>query len=164
MLTALTEREIKFVDAYTGVAAGNGARAAEMAGYSSKGAKVQAVRLLRRDNVREAVANRIEQIKALEAEKANSLAKVEQAVSTAEAFVERGKIADAVERREILSVVLRSAAEETVDRIRSVDVLNKMDGVYIQKHEHGGPGGGPINHHVRISVVTPTRAQLPAGA
>jgi phage terminase small subunit len=55
MIEQLSERERRFVHAYCGEAAGNGAKAAVLAGYSPNGAKVTANRLLTRHNVRDAV-------------------------------------------------------------------------------------------------------------
>lgn len=110
-LTKLTEKERRFVLAYLGEAAGNGQKAAEMAGYAKgKGAAVTASRLLRKASVKATLAN-------------------------AHAKVALVGIADAAERREILSNILRSAGSNELARINAANVLNKMDGIYVQKHK-----------------------------
>jgi phage terminase small subunit len=54
----VTEKERRFVEAYMGAAAGNAAKAAELAGYSPKSARHQASRLLTKRNVQDAIAER----------------------------------------------------------------------------------------------------------
>lgn len=44
-------------------------------------------------------------------------------------------IMDAVERKEWLTMVIKNAMEETKDKLKAVDLLNKMDGTYITKVE-----------------------------
>lgn len=108
----LTERERLFVDAYMGPAAGNGTEAARLAGYkgSAKVQQVQASRLLSKAIVQTAIAERRQ-------------------------VLESQSIADAKERREVLTTILRAAGEEPNARIRAIDVANKMDGIYIERHE-----------------------------
>ena len=54
------------------------------------------------------------------------------------------KIMDAAERRELLTQFARD--EETVkpDRLKAMDLLNKMDGVYINKTQVSGADGAPL--------------------
>src|SRR5688572_16307968 len=89
----LSERERRFVHAYVGEAAGNGAKAAIIAGYSPNGAKVTANRLLTRINVRDAVQafqQQVAKASALTAEQwhaevdAIALAPIAKTVTTAE--------------------------------------------------------------------------------
>lgn len=49
-----------------------------------------------------------------------------------------GTIANATERRELLTQFAR-AKDAPLAAIRAVDVLNKMDGAYIEQHEHRFP-------------------------
>ena len=93
MIEQLSERERRFVHAYCGEAAGNGAKAAVLAGYSPNGAKVTANRLLTRHNVRDAVQafqHQVVTASALSSEQwhaevdAIALAPIAKAVSTAE--------------------------------------------------------------------------------
>ena len=44
-------------------------------------------------------------------------------------------IMDATERKEWLTKIVKSAMEETKDKLKAVDLLNKMDGTYITKVE-----------------------------
>jgi phage terminase small subunit len=117
----LSERERLFVEAYMGPASGNGTAAAGLAGYkgNQKVLGVQATRLLAKASVQLAIADR-------------------------RAALESVSIADAKERREVLTTILRSGEADPNARIRAIDVANKMDGVYIEKHEHGGVGGAPM--------------------
>lgn len=100
-----------------GKAAGNATKAAELAGYSVRTAAQAASRLLRKVQISAAIETR-----------RNSLASL--------------TIADAKERREILTQLARSAETDSTARIRAIDVANKMDGIYIEKHEvkHEIPG------------------------
>lgn len=115
----LTERERRFVEAFVGEAAGNGAKAACLAGYAKGSAKVTASKLLTKANVRAALTNLQEK-------------------------AARASIADAVERDEILSKLLRSDAANPLVRIKAISELNKCHGRHVTKHEHSGPGGTPI--------------------
>ena len=53
-------------------------------------------------------------------------------------------IADAFERRVKLTAILRNPDNSTSDIIKAVDVLNKMDGLYINKNELRGANGEPV--------------------
>ncbi len=116
----LSERERRFVDALTGRCAGNATQAATVAGYSPKSARRIGTRLSSRVHIQAAVRARRD-------------------------VLSNRSIADATERREILTSLARNTfAEETISRIRAIDVLNRMDCLYIQKHQHAGADGGPI--------------------
>ena len=54
------------------------------------------------------------------------------------------KIMNAAERRETLSEIARNKEESPQDRIRAIDTMNKMDGLYIQKTQLSGSDGGPL--------------------
>lgn len=113
----LSERERRFVAAYCGEATGNATRAAELAGFSPRSARFQGSKLATRRNIRAAI----------------------------EAYrkkLERPSIADATERREILSDMLRSAKVAAKDRRGAADILNKMDGLYVKKLAN--PDGSPL--------------------
>ena len=101
---------------------GNATEAYKAAGYkvrSDNAARVNASRLLTNANVQEAIA-------ALRAK------------------MESEKIMDAKERRETLTAIARSRAEDSQDRIRAIDTMNKMDGLYINKTQLSGADGGPL--------------------
>lgn len=54
------------------------------------------------------------------------------------------KIMDAKERRETLTRFARDEETPKQDRLKAMDLLNKMDGVYIAKTQITGAGGGPL--------------------
>ena len=111
----LTERERRFVDAYIGEAAGNGARAAILAGYARGSAKVTASRLLTRANVR---------------------VSLEQKRTVAAVVAEVSAIATLTERRTILATLMRDDMVKASSRIRAIDVDNKIEHVYVEHHHH----------------------------
>lgn len=54
------------------------------------------------------------------------------------------KIMDAAERRELLTQFARDEETAKPDRLKAMDLLNKMDGVYINKTQVSGTDGGPL--------------------
>ena len=54
------------------------------------------------------------------------------------------KIMDAAERRELLTQFARDDETGKTDRLRAVDLLNKMDGIYINKTQVRGVDGAPL--------------------
>ena len=54
------------------------------------------------------------------------------------------KIMDAAERRELLTQFARDEETGKADRLKAMDLLNKMDGVYINKTQVSGVDGAPI--------------------
>lgn len=110
----LTGKQQKFIAEY--LVDGDGANAARRAGYASSSAKVTACELLKRADIQQALT-------------------AEKALIPNRGLTETyGTIADVRERREILSRHLRAATSE-VAAAKVADVLNRMDGIYIQKHE-----------------------------
>ena len=108
-LPSITPKQARFVAEYLKDL--NASQAAIRAGYTQHRADQAGYQLLRNTEIQRAI---VEQRQTLEAE----------------------SIADAKERREILSTIMRSAEAAPVDRTRAIDVANKMDGVYVEKHEH----------------------------
>jgi hypothetical protein len=123
----LNPRQEAFCLAYART--GNATASATEAGYSSKTAAVQAVALLRNPKVSERLAELTLEISSR-------------------------KIADARERQEILSGILRGEGEAPVvtkdgvrlaapawpDRLKAIDLLNKMQGSYTEQgksEDHG---------------------------
>lgn len=115
----LTVKKQAFVRLFVTEAAGNGAQAAERAGWAKSGARVVACRLLKEPAIQAAITALREEI----------------------ARLPDPAIADAAERRKILSGIARAGSNKkfAVPAIKAMDVLNKMDGLYVQKHEHAGP-------------------------
>lgn len=104
----LTAKEQRFIREFR--IDGDGANAARRAGYAPKSAKVTACRLLKKPAIAQAIANQ-------EAEKANQ------------------NIADAQERREFLTTMQRDPTAHPIARLKAADILNKMDGQYLQRVE-----------------------------
>lgn len=104
------------------VKSGNATEAYKAAGYkvrSDKVASVAAARLLGNVCIQETIA------------------KLRDKLSSE-------KIMDARERREVLTRFARDDETSKQDRLKAMDLLNKMDGVYITKTQITGAGGGPL--------------------
>lgn len=104
------------------VQSGNGTEAYKKAGYkvkSDNAAAVGAAKLLRK-------------------------AKVQQRIAELRNEMDSHKIMDAAERRELLTRFARDEDTGKTDRLRAMDLLNKMDGVYINKTQISGVDGAPI--------------------
>ena len=104
------------------VQSGNGTEAYKKAGYkvkSDNAAAVGAAKLLRK-------------------------AKVQQRIAELRREMDSRKIMDAAERRELLTRFARDEDTGKTDRLRAMDLLNKMDGVYINKTQISGIDGAPI--------------------
>ena len=104
------------------VRCGSNAEAYKRAGYkvkSDKTAAVCATKLLKKDNIKARIAE-------LRKEFASS------------------KIMDAAERRELLTQFARDEETGRADRLRAIDLLNKMDGIYITKAQVSGADGAPL--------------------
>ncbi|MFC2638786.1 MAG: terminase small subunit [Mitsuokella sp.] len=104
------------------VQSGNGTEAYKKAGYkvkSDNAAAVGAAKLLRK-------------------------AKVQQRIAELRSEMDSHKIMDAAERRELLTRFARDEDTGKTDRLRAMDLLNKMDGVYINKTQISGIDGAPI--------------------
>lgn len=153
-----TVKQQKFIDAYEG----NATKAAKDAGYSEKTAYSQGQRLLKNVEILQAILNRQQ----------------EERKST---------IADRQERGEVLSGILRnnraiqlekpvqgcdSANNEengdhlfvvldsvNKDVIKSIDTLNKMDGLYVQRHQVTGKDGEPLVTNVIVYLPDNKRAK-----
>lgn len=104
----LTEREGRFVEAF--VAGGVGTKSVIAAGYSKAGANVQAIRLLSRPRVQQAIAAR-------------------RAEASAQAEV------DAVWIRKQLKQEALAPESPAAARVKSLELLGKLDGLFIEKVE-----------------------------
>lgn len=104
------------------VQSGNGTEAYKKAGYkvkSDNAAAVGAAKLLRK-------------------------AKVQQRIAELRRELDSHKIMDAAERRELLTQFARDEETAKTDRLKAMDLLNKMDGVYINKTQVSGADGAPL--------------------
>jgi phage terminase small subunit len=111
MAEKLNMRQRKFAEYYA--QSGNTVQSAINAGYSENYANTNACKLLENDRV-------IEYIKELSDR------------------AQQERIINATERQAILSDIAKSKDEETSDRIRAIDTLNKMTGEYLNKVEVSG--------------------------
>ena len=62
---------------------------------------------------------------------------MQSAIDERRGILKAASIADAKERRELLTTHARST-DNPFAAIRAIDTLNKMDGVYIERHQHEG--------------------------
>ena len=107
----LNARQKSFCEFY--VASGNATESAIKAGYSEKTARSIGQRLLTNVDIKK-------HIKELQ-EKAKT-----------------SRIMTAIERREFLTEVIKNGNEKVQDRLKALDILNKMDGEYIEKMQLSG--------------------------
>ena len=107
----LNARQKSFCEYY--VASGNATDAAIKAGYSEKYAGVNADKLLKNTNIQKYIEELQEKAKG-------------------------NRIMTAIERREFLTKMILKEETKDTDRLKAVDILNKMDGAYTQKVEVNG--------------------------
>ena len=112
VVSALSERERRFVECYMGAAAGNATKAARLAGYSSKTARKQGSRLLTKGHIRAAI---------------DQTAQTDPAVLTRE------------ERQRFWSDVTLGrgayAKAPLHDRLKASELLGKSQADFVDRHE-----------------------------
>ena len=101
----LIPREQAFVDHFFGKAGANATKAAILAGYSTKSARNQASRMMTKRNIQQALSDRLERRVVLD-------------------------IIDAAQRDRLLSSFAIDERLPVKERIRAIDVLNKVEGRY----------------------------------
>lgn len=111
MKEKLNIRQKKFAEFYA--QSGNAADSAIQAGYSEKFAGQNADKLLKNTNILEYIKELTEKLK-------------------------DERILSAKDRQMLLSDIANDKTEETSDRIRAIDTLNKMTGEYLNKVEVSG--------------------------
>lgn len=104
----LTEKQRRFIQAYMGKAQGNATEAARIAGY--KKPMQQGSRLL-------------------------TFVEVKKEIEARQVSSERRAILTREDRQELLSEIATTGGKDLGSRIKAMDVLNKMDGIYVQRHE-----------------------------
>lgn len=115
----LNARQKSFCEYY--VASGNATDAAIKAGYKEKYAGVNADKLLKNTNIQKYIEELQEKAKG-------------------------NRIMTAIERREFLTSMIKDGAVKDTDRLKALDILNKMDGEYTQKVEvNGNINSNPFN-------------------
>jgi len=69
---------------------------------------------------------------------------IQQRIVELQSEMDSHKIMDAAERRELLTQFARDEETAKPDRLKAMDLLNKMDGVYITKTQVSGADGKPL--------------------
>jgi hypothetical protein len=142
----LSSREAAFVDAFVGEAEGNATRAAELAGHKcGPGLSVTATRIMARPHVKAAIAAR----------QAASADLFEPESEADQGEYWRRRSCTVPERRWILSKWARHP-RMAVTAIRAIDTLNRMDGVYVEKHEHAVLTPKPVYHEHAGAELSPS--------
>lgn len=113
----LNERERRFVEAYMGACAGNATTAAIQAGYSKKTARKQGSRLLTKADIRAAIDQRV---------------------------ASDPLVADREERQRFLTAMMRDSEAHPLARLKACDQMSKIGGDYVERLEHTGKDGKPI--------------------
>ena len=111
MALKLNARQKSFCEFY--VVSGNATEAAIKAGYKEKYAGVNADKLLKNTNIQKYIEELQEKAKG-------------------------NRIMTAIERREFLTKMILKEETKDTDRLKALDILNKMDGEYTQKLEVKG--------------------------
>lgn len=144
MAEKLTPKQRAFVDAYLGKARGNGAEAARIAGYSDP--DVSAFDCKRNPVIRAHIDAVLES----------------RSLSAQEVLAELTDVARA-EWRDFLRIITNPVTGDVVDakillgdKVKALELLGKYHRLFIDKVEHGGPGGGPIQ------IANMTDAELDA--
>jgi phage terminase small subunit len=111
-MDGLTEKQRRFVEAYVGTAQGNATVAARMAGYSGDDATLAPIgsKLTRND-------------------------KVAAAIEAARSPRTKRAIIDRERRQQLLSEIAEKGDAQDRDRIKAIEVLGKMQGDFIERHE-----------------------------
>lgn len=107
----LNARQKSFCEFY--VASGNATESAIKAGYKEKTSRVTASKMLTKANIKKYIKELQEKTKT-------------------------SRIMTAIERREFLTEVIKNGNEKIQDRLKALDILNKMDGEYIEKMQLSG--------------------------
>ena len=107
----LNARQKAFCEYY--VASGNATDAAIKAGYKEKNARFIGSENLTKANIKKYIEELQEKAKG-------------------------NRIMTAIERREFLTSMIKDGAVKDTDRLKALDILNKMDGEYTQKLEVKG--------------------------
>lgn len=79
--------------------------------------------------------------------KASALARLDEVSARVKELCQESAsdtIMSAKERKEWLTKVINSMNEETKDKLKAIDLLNKMDGEYIEKVQVGGEINNPM--------------------
>jgi hypothetical protein len=79
--------------------------------------------------------------------KASALAKTDKVMARLKELAAQATseaVMNAKQRKEWLTSIIRSEAEETKDKLKAVDILNRMDGEYVDKVQLAGQVNNPM--------------------
>ena len=79
--------------------------------------------------------------------KASVLAKNDKVLERLRELAEQSTteaVMNATQRKEWLTSIIRSESEETKDKLKAVDILNRMEGEYVDKVQLGGQVNNPM--------------------
>ena len=79
--------------------------------------------------------------------KASVLAKNDKVLERLRELAEQSTskaVMNATQRKEWLTAIIRSEVEETKDKLKAVDILNRMEGEYVDKVQLGGQVNNPM--------------------
>lgn len=79
--------------------------------------------------------------------KASALAKNDKVLARLRELADKASskaIMSAIERKEWLTGIIKSEAEETKDKLKAVDLLNRMEGEYVDKVQVAGEINNPM--------------------
>ena len=79
--------------------------------------------------------------------KASVLAKNDKVLERLRELAEQSTteaVMNATQRKEWLTSIIRSENEETKDKLRAIDILNRMEGEYVDKVQLGGQVNNPM--------------------
>lgn len=128
-------KQQKFIDYYEG----NATEAAIKAGYSVKTAKSQGQRLLTNVDLFALIEKRLEKEKsALIADRAEREEILSEILRNNKACVVSSLIGAEIGVTEGKKLKFVKVAVSDKNKIRAIDVLNKMDAIYVSKREHSG--------------------------
>jgi len=170
----LTTKQRLFVEAYIGPAGGNATRAAEMAGYSAENRLALAVtgsENLRKPNVQQALGLALsrkkmspewakERLVYVASGSMTDFLRVDENGDTHLDFKRAAEAAaighikeyyeDGIDGGDGPKIIKRKI--KLHDPVPALMTLLKIFGLIIDKHEHGGAGGGPIPHEHTIAI------------
>ena len=135
----MTLKQQLFVESYVGISAGNATDAARRAGDkgNDKTLCVVGIENLAKPSIAEAIASRVSEVKkALHAddvlEELSVIARSPWSLFSTARLDDDGKVVD---------VKIRLS-----EKIRALELLGRYHKLFVERHEHTDPDGGPIKH------------------
>lgn len=166
----LTDKQRRFVEEYTGPANFNASEAARRAGYSEKTAGQIGWQLLQKTTIDEAIQDRLDRLAMSADEALKRLADwargdIGKVVKVTEDGAFRLDLKKAKEEGALHLVKELSYDSEGRPRVKLYDAkdavkqIAKAHGVFVDRVEHSGPGGDPIEHDVRGPMSKEEKAE-----